>query len=218
MMARAGAEDPTARRVEPELMTDVQFTAAITHEGEWYVARCVQVEVTQPVQKLSFESDRTLKGGHRLQTNADEEILRTLPQAYCDAWNRRDAHAVASIMADDVDFVTVGTVYLHGRTDWETYHARLLNGRFKDSIVAPLQTTVRLIRPDIGIIHWSWRVTGDKDPDGTPRPPRHGLLTMVAEKRDGTWQVIVAQNTNTPLGTPPELAGLNTPIAIPGSD
>ncbi len=27
-------------------MTNVQFTAAITHEGDWYVARCLQVEVT----------------------------------------------------------------------------------------------------------------------------------------------------------------------------
>jgi len=26
-------------------MTDVRFTAAITHEDEWYVARCLQVEV-----------------------------------------------------------------------------------------------------------------------------------------------------------------------------
>jgi predicted RNase H-like HicB family nuclease len=26
-------------------MTDVQLTAAITHEGNWYVARCLQVEV-----------------------------------------------------------------------------------------------------------------------------------------------------------------------------
>ena len=27
-------------------MTAVQLTAAITHEGDWYVARCLQVEVT----------------------------------------------------------------------------------------------------------------------------------------------------------------------------
>ena len=27
-------------------MTDVQFTAAITHDGAWYVARALQVEVT----------------------------------------------------------------------------------------------------------------------------------------------------------------------------
>jgi predicted RNase H-like HicB family nuclease len=29
-----------------QAMTDVQVTAAITHEGDWYVARCLQVEVT----------------------------------------------------------------------------------------------------------------------------------------------------------------------------
>ena len=153
-----------------------------------------------------------------MQTNPDEEVLRKLPQAYCDAWKRHDAHAAAEIMADDVDFVTVGTVYLHGRTDWETYHARLLDGRFKDSIVVPLQTTVHLIRPDIGVIHWSWKITGDNNPDGTHRPPRYGMGTMVAENRDGTWQVIVSQNTNAQTGGPPELAGISTPIAIPGSD
>lgn len=27
-------------------MTDLQFTAAITHEGDWYVARALQVEET----------------------------------------------------------------------------------------------------------------------------------------------------------------------------
>jgi hypothetical protein len=29
-------------------------------------------------------------------------------------------------MADEVDFVTVGAVWLHGRPDFEKYHVRLL--------------------------------------------------------------------------------------------
>jgi hypothetical protein len=33
----------------------------------------------------------------------------------------------------------------------------------------------------------------------------------------GTWRVIVGQNTNAILGIPPELEGINTPIAIPGT-
>jgi uncharacterized protein (TIGR02246 family) len=122
------------------------------------------------------------------------------------------------MLADDVDFVTVASVYLQGRTDYETFHARLLNGRFKDSILTPLQTTVRFLRPDIGVVHWSWKMCGDRNPDGTPRPPRFGLMTMVAEKRVGAWQVVVAQNTNALFGTPPELAGISTPIAIPSID
>jgi hypothetical protein len=38
-------------------------------------------------------------------------------------------------------------------------------------------------------------MTGDKNYDGTPRPPRFGLMTIVAGKRDGNWQIEVAQNT-----------------------
>jgi len=40
---------------------------------------------------------------------------------------------------------------------------------------------------------------------------------MIAEKRSGAWDVLVAQNTNAMLGTPPELQDIKTPIAIPGT-
>ena len=29
-----------------KVVTDMRFTAAVTHEGDWYVARCPEVEVT----------------------------------------------------------------------------------------------------------------------------------------------------------------------------
>jgi len=154
--------------------------------------------------------------GLRAQNPADEAAVRKLPQQNCDGWNNRDAHAMAAIIADDMDFVTVATVYLHGRADFEKFHARLLAGRFKDSTFTPLDITVPFLRPDMAVVHWSWKITGDKNYDGTPRPPRFGMMTMVAEKRSGTWQVVVAQNTNSLLGTPPELEGIKTPIPVPG--
>lgn len=152
------------------------------------------------------------------QTRADELAVRRLPQAECDAWNKHDAHALAELLAEDGDFVTVATVFLHGRADYEKFHARLLAGRFKDSVFTPLETTVRFLRPDIAVIHWSWKMTGDKNFDGTPRPPRFGLMTFVAEKQGGAWQIAVAQNTNALLGIPPELQDIKTPIPIPGSE
>jgi hypothetical protein len=42
-------------------------------------------------------------------------------------------------------------------------------------------------------------------------------MTMVVERRKGTWLVVVAQNTNAVLGVPPELQGIQTPIPIPGT-
>jgi len=67
------------------------------------------------------------------QTRNDEEAVRNLPRAFCDAWARHDGHEMAKIVAPDVDFVTVGATWLHGRPDFEKYHSRLLSGRFKAS-------------------------------------------------------------------------------------
>jgi uncharacterized protein (TIGR02246 family) len=151
------------------------------------------------------------------QSKADEEAVGKLPKAFSDAWARHDGHALAQIMADEVDFVTVATTYLHGRADFETFHVRLLSGRFKDSALTPLASTVRFLRPDMAVVHWSWKIEGDKNPDGTARQPRYGMMTLVAEKQNGNWLVIVGQNTNAILGIPPELQDIKPPIAIPGT-
>jgi len=151
------------------------------------------------------------------QSTADEQAIRALPKDFCAAWAKHDGHALASIMADDVDFVTVATTYLHGREDFEKFHVRLLSGRFKDSTITPIDITVRFLRPDMSVVHWSWKIEGDKNADGTPREPRYGMMTLVAEKQHGAWRVIVGQNTNAILGVPPELQDIKPPIAIPGT-
>ena len=153
--------------------------------------------------------------GLNAQTKADEEAVRKLPQSFCDAWAKHDGHALASIMADDVDFVTVGATWIHGKPDFEKYHTRLMNGRFKDSTNTLLQTEVRFLRPDVAVVHWSWRIAGDKNPDGSARDPRYGMMTMVAEKRVHTWLVVASQNDNSFPGVPPEFEGIKTPMPIP---
>ncbi len=153
------------------------------------------------------------------QTKTDEEAASKLPQSFANAWAKHDGHGLAKIMADDVDFVTVATTYLHGRSDFEKFHTRLLSGRVKESTITPLQTTVRFLRPGMAVVHWSWKIEGDRNIDGTTRPqPRYGMMTMVAEKRSGSWLVVVAQNTNAVLGIPPEREDIKTPIPIPGTD
>lgn len=149
------------------------------------------------------------------QSEADSADLEQLPQRFSAAWAAHDGARLARLMAEDVGFVTVGASWLQGRKDFETYHKRLLEGRFKDSTITPIETRLRFLRPDLAIIRWSWRIEGDKDFDGTPRGPRFGLFTMVAEKRGAEWQVVAAQNTNGGPGTAPENEGLVFPIALP---
>jgi uncharacterized protein (TIGR02246 family) len=155
--------------------------------------------------------------GARGQSKSDQEAVAKLPQAFSDAWAKHDGHALAKIMAEDVDFVTVATTYLHGRADFETFHVRLLSGRFKDSSLTVLKITARFLTPDVAVVHWSWKIEGDRNADRSPRQPRYGMMTMVARKTNGNWLVVVAQNTNAILGVPPEPEGIKSPIPIPGA-
>jgi uncharacterized protein (TIGR02246 family) len=149
------------------------------------------------------------------QTKQDEVAVHKLPHAFSDAWNRHDGHELANLMADDVDFVTVGATWIHGRSDFEKYHTRLLSGRFSGSTITPLQVAARFLRPDLAVLHWSWKIEGDRNPDGTARRPRYGMMTMVVERRIGKWLVVVSQNDNSFPGSPPEFKGIKSPMPIP---
>jgi uncharacterized protein (TIGR02246 family) len=149
------------------------------------------------------------------QTKADEAAVRQVPQAFAAAWAKHDGHQLATIMAEDVDFVNVGGDWLRGRADFETYHSRLLSGRFKESTLAPLDVAARFLRPNLAALHWSWRIQGDRNEDLSPRKPRFGMFTMIVEKRGGEWLVVEAQNTNSMPGLNPEMNGIKPPIVLP---
>ncbi len=149
------------------------------------------------------------------QTRTDEAAVGNLPQQFAAAWAKHSGHELAKLMSEDVDFVNVGADWLHGRTDFELYHSRLLSGRFKDSTLVPLETSVHFLRPDLAVIHWTWKIQGDKNEDLTPRKPRFGLFTMIAEKKNAQWLIIEAQNTNQMPGPNPELDGIALPIVFP---
>ena len=152
----------------------------------------------------------------KAQTNADENAVRNLPEAFIVAFNKHDGHELAQIMADDVDFVTVGAMWLHGRPDFEKYHTRLLNGRFHGIKTKVLDVAVRFLRPDIAIVHWAWTASGDKNPDGTARKRRYGMMTMVAEKRNGGWVVVASQNDDAVPWSSLEGEMPNLAMPIPG--
>jgi uncharacterized protein (TIGR02246 family) len=149
------------------------------------------------------------------QTKLDEEAVHNLPQAFSAAFNKHDGHQLAQMMADDVDFVTVGATWIHGKSDFEKYHTRLLNGRFHGIKFEVLRVAVRFLRPDIAIVHWSWTGIGDKNPDGTARKRRLGMMTMVAEKRAGSWLVVASQNDDSYPGVAPEFEGITSPMPMP---
>jgi uncharacterized protein (TIGR02246 family) len=156
-------------------------------------------------------------GAAHPQSRSDEAAVRQIPQAFAAAWAKHDGQQLAKIMAPDVDFVDVAGDWLQGRSDFALYHSRLLSTRFRDSTLTPLETSVRFLRPGLAVIHWSWKVEGDRNFNKTLRKPRFGLFTMIIAKTGNEWLVKVAQNTNRiPAPNPdPEMEGIKLGILFP---
>jgi uncharacterized protein (TIGR02246 family) len=131
------------------------------------------------------------------QNRVDELAIRALAADWESAWNRRDADALAGILADDVDFVTVWgpNGWMKGKAAFGAAHARMFQTFFARSHWKTGEVRVKFLRPDIAIAHVPWSTTGDEVRHIKHGEPRHGLFTWVVERREGRWLVIASQNT-----------------------
>jgi uncharacterized protein (TIGR02246 family) len=129
------------------------------------------------------------------QAAGDEVAVRELAKRWEQAWNRHDMQQLASLMTEDADFVNVGARHWKGRGEIEAEHASRLD-QFRDSAWSTRAVKVQFLRPDVALAHVEWTLKGDKEADGTPRPPRGGVFTWVVVKQSNAWLIRAAQNTN----------------------
>ena len=136
----------------------------------------------------------------RAQTKANDaghKAIEAIAASFQDTWNRHDMDGLASLVAEDVDFVTVvgAQGWEKGRKEFKDGHAAVHKTMFKDSALSIKETHVKFIRPDIAIAHVLWETKGDVVPDRKPGEPREGIFTWVVEKRGGKWLIIASHNT-----------------------
>jgi uncharacterized protein (TIGR02246 family) len=130
-------------------------------------------------------------------TNAGRKAIENIAASFQAAWNRHDMDALASLMAEDVDYVTVvgSHDWEKGRKEFKERHAEVHQTMFRDSVLTIKETHVKFLRPDIALAHILWETRGDVVPDRKPGAPRAGIFTWVVEKRRGKWFIIASQNT-----------------------
>src|SRR5262245_51528808 len=120
--------------------------------------------------------------------------------AFETAWNAHDMeHGLRKLLTDDIDWISVAGDYEPGTDGIENVvHARVHSTvKFRDSILTVRDAHAALIKPDVGLVHVRWRLVGDRDNDGTARPPREGVFTWVTVLQSGAWKIRASQNTNT---------------------
>ena len=109
----------------------------------------------------------------------DENAIREAVRHWQVFWNSGDMAAAAGLFCDDADFVNVRGSHWHTRAQIETEHARFHQRQLKGSVFVPLAVNYQRIAENLALAHIRWNITGDRDLDGTPRQPRHGLMSWL---------------------------------------
>lgn len=124
------------------------------------------------------------------------ETPEDIPRLFAEAWNARDARALASLFAEDADFVNVVGLWWQNRDDIERAHAYGLSTFFRESMISARRVRVRRIGGDVAIVHTRWKLTGQIGKDGEMLDDRIAIMVFVAKLSDEGWTVLAAHNTD----------------------
>lgn len=125
----------------------------------------------------------------------DEEAIKTAMATFAEGWNNHDMKLLASVFAEDGDFVSVMALWWRGRDEIEQNHAQAHATVLRESHLTIIDTQIRFLKPDVAIVHSHWEITGQLSPEDEKLPPRKGLLTQVSTSQDNKWLIAALQNT-----------------------
>jgi uncharacterized protein (TIGR02246 family) len=113
------------------------------------------------------------------------------------AWNAGDGSSFGTPFSQDADFVTIRAEHFRGRDTIASAHTAILRTIYAGSINHFTIDSVRLLRPDVALLH----VRAVLDSPSGPLAGRHSALFSTVLTRDaGGWQIASFHNTLAPSG------------------
>jgi predicted lipid-binding transport protein (Tim44 family) len=91
-------------------------------QRRWGVKRSLRVAAGIAVVLVRLSSAHADEQEDRAQ---EEATVKRLATQWQEAWNKHDMDALASLVAEDVDFVTVSGAWLRDRKAFKEHHARM---------------------------------------------------------------------------------------------
>jgi uncharacterized protein (TIGR02246 family) len=133
----------------------------------------------------------------------DQAALHMLPVNWQIYWNNHNMDSLGRLMKEDVDFVNLAGIWLKGRETTIRLLTHMHGFTFKNSLWSTDSVAVKYIKPDLAILHIGWGLSGDVNPDGSIREPKHGIFTWVSMKENGRWELIAIDNVSIIQASPP---------------
>lgn len=120
-----------------------------------------------------------------------------IPALFVEAWMERDADMLASLFAEDAEFVNVVGLWWHNRADIKKAHAYGFDKIFSESDLALRKTSVKYVSDEIAVVHARMRLK-NQTPKGEVETPslRQNMFSFVVQKKEDYWICVSAQNTD----------------------
>jgi|GEM_PF-2461575 len=147
---------------------------------------------------------RSVSQEDKIYHASDLDALKSLPVKWEKYWNNHNIDSLGTMLKEDVDFVNLAGIWVKGKAATVKLLGQAHQTTFKSSIWTTDSTGIKYVKPDLAILHIGWGISGDVDPDGSSRKPRHGIFTWVAIKEKGQWQLLTIDNVSireTPFST-----------------
>ena len=110
-----------------------------------------------------------------------------VPAMFVQAWNARNADALAALFDGDAVFVNGTGGSWHGRDAIRKGHAARLQGAADSSTLAASDTNVKLLLPEIAVVHARMTSSGDA--------PHATIVSFVVHRVGERWLCASAQTT-----------------------
>ncbi|HEX7048508.1 MAG TPA: SgcJ/EcaC family oxidoreductase [Gammaproteobacteria bacterium] len=121
----------------------------------------------------------------------------SIPRAFVEAWNRRDADAIAMLFDEDAEFVNVTGLWWHDREAIRRAHAYGLERIFNQSTLRIGALRVKRLSDVVAIVHARMTLTGQAGVDANAAPgTRTNIFTFVVHRTESGWRCASAHNTD----------------------
>ncbi len=134
------------------------------------------------------------------ESETEEEAIAAIVQQYVDAWNRGDLDAIAALYSEDAKLIDMTGEVASGREAIRESIAKIRE-KYEGGTLTAEQTAVRFVKPEIAVVDGKWSLSGVAPPEQGEPLPTEGLFTLVQQKIDGKWLVVV-EESKTPPASP----------------
>lgn len=121
----------------------------------------------------------------------------SLPEAFVDAWNRRDPDGLAALFDEDAEFVNVTGLWWHDRESIRKAHAYGLAHIFNESTLRIGAMRTKRLSDDIAVVQVRMVLSGQTPVGGVTSPgTRRTVFSFVVHRTAEGWRCAVAHNTD----------------------